>query len=206
MNLLDKIHVIDVGNVLDQELRHKFITQHKWNKRFYDASKRYVFVPHTGIDCFSPLFDIVYSEIRKIDSEIDFMSIEEQKEENLFAFVLVQNKDRNTFNWHNHFLYGYDHLTQGSREWYPSKWATVFYMCMPEGSGGIRFRENDKEILVEPKEGQLVIFPASLYHTPDLNHNEDWRISVNINLSDKNILMKGDRAIRGDISGWDMRY
>ena len=199
------IHVIDIGEVLDQELRHQFITQHKWNKRFYETSGKLSFVPHRGIDCFSSLFEIVYREIRKIDPDIDFMSIEEHKEQREeFAYVLVQNKDRNTFNWHNHFLFGFDQLTEGSRIWYPSKWTTVYYMCMPEGSGGIRFSD-DKEILMQPSEGQLLIFPSSLYHTPDITTSDDWRISINTNLVDSNIIMKGNRAIRGDISDWDLR-
>jgi len=203
---LDKIYVIDVGDVLDKKLRHKFITQHKWQKKFYNASKRYVFVPNGGIECFSPLFNIIYPEIRKIDSKIDFMSIEEQKEENLFAFALVQNKDRNTFIWHNHFLYAYDELHHGSIVWHPHKWSTVYYWRMPEGSGGIRFRENGKEILVNPKEGQLVIFPASLYHTPDINQCEDWRISININIADRNVLMRGNQVIQGDMTDWNFDY
>ena len=172
----------------------------------------YTFVPHTGLDCFSSLYEIVFSEIRKIDRDMNLMSIQDMKDQKHllpfwgdFTYVLVQNKDRNTFSWHNHFLYGFDQLTQGFKEWYPFKWATVYYMCMPEGSGGIRFKENDKEILIQPSEGQLIIFPASLYHTPDINHNEDWRISVNINLVDSDIIMKGNRAIRGDISDWDLR-
>ena len=76
---------------------------------------------------------------------------------------------------------------------------------MPEGSGGIRFQENDKEVVIQPSEGQLVIFPSSLYHTPDINHNEDWRISINVNVIDKNILMRGNRAILGDVRDWDFR-
>ena len=208
MNLLDKIHCIDIGtSFLDKErLRHKFITQHKWNDRFYKANEWYVFVPHTGLDCFTPLYDIIFSEIGKIDREINLMPIQGMKDiGGPFSFVLVQNKDRNTFNWHNHFLYQFDSLTQGAQEWHPFKWSTVYYMCMPEGSGGIRFKENDKEILVEPSEGQLVIFPSSLYHTPDINHNEDWRISINVNVIDKNILMRGNRAILGDVRDWDFR-
>ena len=204
---LDKISVIDIGtSFLDKEkLEHKFITQHKWNDRFYRANEWYVFVPHTGLDCFTSLYDIIFSEIRKIDSDINLMSIKGMKDiGGPFSFVLVQNKDRNTFNWHNHFLFGFDQLTEGSRIWYPSKWTTVYYMCMPEGSGGIRFSD-DKEILMQPSEGQLLIFPSSLYHTPDITTSDDWRISININVIDKNILMRGRQAIRGDISGWDLR-
>ena len=212
--LLDKIFTIDIGTSFTdiERLRHKFITQHKWNKRFYEASGMFVFVPHMGVDCLSPLFELIFSEVSKIDRDINLMSVQDMKEKKHlihgrgdFSYVLVQNKDRTPFNWHNHFLYGLDELTTGSREWYPFKWATVYYMSMPEGSGGIRFRENDKEILIQPKEGQLIIFPASLYHTPDITTSDDWRISINTNLVDSNIIMKGNRAIRGDISDWDLR-
>ena len=205
---LDKIFTIDIGtSFLDKKkLEHKFITQHKWNDKFYKAKEWYVFVPHTGIDCFTPLYDIIFSEIRKIDREINLMSIQGMKDiGGPFSFVLVQNKDRNTFNWHNHFLYQFNSLVQGAQEWHPFKWSTVYYMSMPKGSGGIRFKENDKEVVIQPSEGQLVIFPSSLYHTPDINHNEDWRISINVNVIDQNILMRGNRAIRGDVRDWDFR-
>ena len=211
--MLDQIYTLDIENPFSdiERLRHKFITQHKWNKRFYETSGMFTFVPHTGLDCFTPLYDTIFSEVRKIDREINLMSIQDMKERKdllpnrgNFSYVLVQNKDRSPFNWHNHFLYGFDQLTQGSREWYPFKWATVYYMSMPEGSGGIRFRENDKEILIQPQEGQLIIFPSSLYHTPDITTSDDWRISINTNLVDTSIIMKGNQAIRGDISGWEL--
>ena len=213
MPLLDQIYTLDIGHSFFdiERLRHKFITQHKWNKRFYETSGMFTFVPHTGLDCFTPLYEIIFSEVRKIDQDINLMPIQYMKERKdllpnrgNFSYVLVQNKDRSPFNWHNHFLYGFDQLTQGSREWYPFKWATVYYMSMPEGSGGIRFKENDKEILIQPKEGQLIIFPSSLYHTPDITTSDDWRISVNVNVIDQNIVMKGNQAILGDISEWGL--
>ena len=194
---LDQISVIDIGtSFLDKErLRHKFITQHKWNSRFEKSTGSYTFVPHTGLDCFSSLYEIVFSEVRKIDRDINLMSIQDMKELTHFTYVLVQNKNRNTIKWHNHFLYAYDELTQGHKEWYPFKWSTVYYMCMPEGSGGIRFRENDKEISLIPREGQLIIFPSSLDHTPDATTSDDWRISINVNVIDKNIMMRGNQVI-----------
>ena len=115
--LLDKIFTIDIGTSFTdiERLRHKFITPHKWTKRFYEASGMFVVVPHMGVDCLSPLFEIIFSEVSKIDRDINLMSVQDMKEKKHlihgrgdFSYVLVQNKDRTPFNWHNHFLYGLD--------------------------------------------------------------------------------------------------
>ena len=91
---LDKISVIDIGtSFLDKEkLEHKFITQHKWNDRFYRANEWYVFVPHTGLDCFTSLYDIIFSEIRKIDSDINLMSMFDEFLEIIYLIKTNQQK------------------------------------------------------------------------------------------------------------------
>jgi uncharacterized protein (TIGR02466 family) len=73
----------------------------------------------------------------------------------------------------------------------------TYYIKVPEGSGAIRFRDprpgvvlspfidgginTCKDIVLNPKEGQLVVFPNWLDHAVDVNEGTEPRISVAMN-------------------------
>jgi len=54
-------------------------------------------------------------------------------------------------------------------------WTYVFYVQMPNNLSGddgkLFFKIDDNEYSLLPKEGELIIFPASLSHTPKTNEN-----------------------------------
>jgi hypothetical protein len=54
-------------------------------------------------------------------------------------------------------------------------WTYVFYVQMPNNLNGddgkLFFKVEDNEYSLLPKDGELIIFPASLLHTPKLNEN-----------------------------------
>jgi uncharacterized protein (TIGR02466 family) len=72
-----------------------------------------------------------------------------------------------------------------------------YYIKIPEGAGPIRFRDprpgvvlspfingginTCQDILIHPKEGQLVVFPNWLDHAVDVNEADDTRISIAMN-------------------------
>ena len=58
----------------------------------------------------------------------------------------------------------------------------MYYFALPEGSGGIRFKNDTEQFEHTPKEGDLIFFPSDMLHTPLTNTCTDWRVSYNINL------------------------
>lgn len=74
----------------------------------------------------------------------------------------------------------------------------VYYIDVPDGSGNIIFRNpisdfqynklwktngpSDRERMVTPKNGDLIIFPSFLYHRVTLNHSNDQRITLAFNV------------------------
>ena len=58
----------------------------------------------------------------------------------------------------------------------------VFYVNVPsDKSGNINFYFNDNKITITPKTNDLVIFPADLHHSVDINEDEEDRISIAFN-------------------------
>ena len=63
-----------------------------------------------------------------------------------------------------------------------SKMSGVFYVNVPsDKSGNINFYFNDNKITITPKTNDLVIFPADLYHSVEINEDDGDRISIAFN-------------------------
>ena len=82
------------------------------------------------------------------------------------------NSNGNYNKWHTHS---------------PKEIVAVYYISTPEGSGNIEFRSKTEEKLysINPKAGQVIIFPGSLEHRVEENLSEELRISAGINLKKK---------------------
>lgn len=58
----------------------------------------------------------------------------------------------------------------------------VFYLKVPENSGDLRFHLDDEgEVIVPAKEGEMVLFPADLDHSVGVNRSGEERISLAFN-------------------------
>jgi len=64
------------------------------------------------------------------------------------------------------------------------KQAGVFYIQIPENSGNIEFKENDKIYSIIPYEGLLLVFPKIKHRVLPNNSDQD-RISMSFNIFDK---------------------
>ena len=71
----------------------------------------------------------------------------------------------NDTNWHNHE----QSATINS----------VIYLQVKDK--GIRFKHENKQIYIQPDNGDMLIFPSFLYHQPDVS-TDDKRISLNLEL------------------------
>lgn len=61
-------------------------------------------------------------------------------------------------------------------------YSAVYYVSVPDKSGTLIITENNKEIIIKPKEGMLVLFPPSLLHHVTKNESNDNRLSLGINI------------------------
>ena len=185
MSLQDYIHISHVGDDFIEDkplLISKLVTQHKWSKMFYKLNKLYVFeVAHNNLKYFDPIFEKTFAEYRRIfqdDTEIDEVTTKKK------SFCLIQNDKRNAYEWHHHH-------SKSKGDWYnnpPSLLtSSVYYIRLPEGSGGIKFRDPNEEIELMPSEGDLIFFPDNMLHTPAISTCTEYRISFNINIFPKNL-------------------
>ena len=60
--------------------------------------------------------------------------------------------------------------------------STVFYIKKPKDSGDILFLIDGKKHIHRPVEGELLVFPATYYHSPLPSNTKDYRIAININV------------------------
>lgn len=65
----------------------------------------------------------------------------------------------------------------------------VYYLNVPdEESGCIEFLIDDKLLVYQPKNFDLLIFPNYMIHRPTQNKKEEWRISINMEiLAEENV-------------------
>ena len=186
MSLKDFIYISHVGDdfIKDKELLiSKLIIQHKWSDKFYKARQSSALTPApTTYPLFEPVFEKTYAEYKRIyqdNTEIDDKLTKSQ------SYYLTQNKDCNAYNWHHHIPRLY-YTTNFYDENFKFLVSAVYYLRLPEGSGGIKFKDDFEEIELMPSEGDLFFFPNNMLHTPSLNTCTDYRISFNINLIPKN--------------------
>ena len=68
--------------------------------------------------------------------------------------------------------------------------STVFYLVKPEGqSGKIGFIINGKEETYNPREGELLMFPCNLDHSPLEYKGDTYRIALNTQVYTKNRIL-----------------
>ena len=185
MSLQDYIHISHIGDdfIKDKPLLiSKLITQHKWSKKFYDKMESNVFgVAHNNLRYFDSIFEKTFAEYKRVfqdDTEIDEVTTKKE------SFCLIQNDECNAYAWHHH-----DAKSKG--EWYNNSHSlltsSVYYIRLPEGSGGIKFKDDFEEIELMPSEGDLIFFPDNMLHTPALSTCTEYRVSFNINIFPKNL-------------------
>ena len=182
MSLQDYIHTSHIGDnfIEDKELLvSKLVAQHRWSGKVYGKTDYAFNVAQNNVRYFEPLWKKTFEEYERIypnHTKID------QPHTKKASYCLIQNKERNAYTWHNH-----DPNTRG--QWYAPTVlvSSVYYIRLPEGSGGIKFRDDFEEIELMPSEGDLYFFPSNMSHTPSLNTCTDYRVSFNINISLKNL-------------------
>jgi len=166
MALKDYIHIRHIGNVFEDKelLVSKLITQHKWSGKFYKAARGYAFnVSYNNTKLIEPLYQKVFEECERI-----YHTTINKEDTKNNSYCLVQNESRNVHTWHQHdqpdiFI------------------SSVYYLHLPKGSGGIKFKDDFEEIELTPREGDLFFFPSNMSHTPAHSTCTDYRISYNIN-------------------------
>lgn len=98
-----------------------------------------------------------------------------------WIYIMDYNTENEIYHTHKDLI-EYDGRIQ-------TDWTFCFYIQMPknikEDEGKISFKTNDKnEYLLLPEEGDLIIFPADLLHTPKLIKNSEMdRIVIAGNIS-----------------------
>ena len=186
MSLKDYIHISHVGDdfIKDKELLiSKLIVQHKWSDKIYRASKGDVLPPARNIlPLLEPIFEKTFDEHKRIyQDNIEIDDVITKRE----SYFLTQNKDRQGYDWHHH-VPNWQNRSLGNIDDNLKMNSAVYYLRLPEGSGGIKFKDDFEEIELIPSEGDLFFFPYNMWHTPSLNTCTDYRISFNINLIPKN--------------------
>jgi actin-related protein len=83
-------------------------------------------------------------------------------------WVYTNNKDNTFTNWHSHEII---HNLPNVK----NKWTYVFYVQMPNNlmnnEGKLSFKVDNKEYNILPDEGDIIIFPATLVHKPEMSPN-----------------------------------
>tara|TARA_B100001175_G_scaffold49686_1_gene39053 strand:+ start:389 stop:961 length:573 start_codon:yes stop_codon:yes gene_type:complete len=185
MALRDLIHIVHIGDDFfeDKEsLLRKMIIQSKWTvkKRYRTGFLAFPLTPN-NTHYLDPLQKRVFKECFKIYG----IPICEGRTKSA-SYALVTNRLHNAYTWHTHekSKYGYQpaFTVNESQHVFAS---SVYYYALPEGSGGIGFRKDDEEIELMPKEGDLIFFPSDMLHSPLGNTCTDWRVSININVVEK---------------------
>ncbi len=185
MSLQDYIHFSHIGDdfIKDKPLLiSKLVTQHKWSQKIYDKKKSNVFsVAYNNLRYLDPIFEKTLTEYKKIFQ--DNIEIDEEKTKRQ-SFCLIQNDECNAYSWHHH-----EPKSKGA--WYDDSptllISSVYYIRLPSGSGGIKFKDDSEEIEFMPSEGDLIFFPHTMLHTPALSTCREYRVSFNINIFPKNL-------------------
>ncbi len=153
-----------------ESICNKLVTKHKWSHKRYKSGK-YVFdIAPNNIRYFQPLFDRVYHEVKGLYPRAD---IPEKFASAIWAYV--SNKDRSVTFLHNHM-----------KEKIQRDISTVYYLKKPEGSGDIMFLVDGEKVIHTPEEGDLLVFPATMYHAPMPTECDEYRIAININVITNN--------------------
>tara|TARA_B100000945_G_scaffold57950_1_gene43004 strand:+ start:213 stop:797 length:585 start_codon:yes stop_codon:yes gene_type:complete len=190
VSLLDQIHISHIGDVLEDKplVISKLLAQDKWNRRIYEKKDTTDLptdpwgfgVAYNNRRYFDVLFEKIFSEYQRIfsdDREID--EVITRKE----SYCLMQTDERTGIGWHDHNpSYG-----ASMNKVNPSLplISAVYYLSLPEGSGGIKFKNDTEEIKVMPSEGDLIFFPHTMLHKPARCSCKENRISFNINIFPK---------------------
>lgn len=144
----------------------KLILQHKWSNKNYNRGE-YVFdIAPSNLGFFQPLFDIIKQEVITLYPKADIPDRIFNK-----SWAYVSNQDRTVSFMHNH-------MSEKIRK----DISTVFYLKKPPHSGDIMFLLGDEEYIHTPVEGELLIFPATYYHSPLPSQTKEYRIAINVNV------------------------
>jgi hypothetical protein len=83
-------------------------------------------------------------------------------------WVYTNNRYNTLTHWHSHEII--NNLTNVKNEW-----TYVFYVQMPNNlvgnEGKLSFKIDDNEYDILPNEGDIIIFPATLLHKPEMSPN-----------------------------------
>ena len=165
----NSIHYTNIGTDWSEDVEglcNKLILQHKWSKKNYSQGQ-YVFdIAPNNIRYFQPLFDIVVSKVREL---YPAAIIPEKFASSCWAYV--SNQERSVSVLHTHIS-----------EKVSKDLSTVFYIKKPKDSGDILFLIDGKKHIHRPVEGELLVFPATYYHSPLPSNTKDYRIAININV------------------------
>ncbi len=64
-------------------------------------------------------------------------------------------------------------------------YSAVYYLKVPEDSGHLIINEKQKELIIKPQAGMLVLFPPELVHHVTKNNSNEFRLSLGINIGCK---------------------
>lgn len=76
--------------------------------------------------------------------------------------------------------------------------SAVYYIRVPENSGNLIMHEGDREIMVQPQEGKLVMFAPAVLHEVTANLGSGLRLSVGMNVGPAD-----GWSVAGNDSGFD---
>jgi hypothetical protein len=122
---------------------------------------------------------ICVDHIRKLKSPNNIVNYYQKN------WVYTNNKNNIYTDWHSHE--NIHNLSNVKNEW-----TYVFYVQMPNNllnnEGKLLFKVRDSEYGILPEEGDVVIFPATLSHKPELSPNSTQeRIVIGGNFTEINI-------------------
>jgi hypothetical protein len=60
--------------------------------------------------------------------------------------------------------------------------SAAYYIRVPGQSGDLVLYDDDRQIVIRPREGKLVMFPPSLLHEVTTSHSHELRLSVGMNI------------------------
>jgi 2OG-Fe(II) oxygenase superfamily len=60
--------------------------------------------------------------------------------------------------------------------------SAAYYICVPEQSGDLVLHEGDRQVIVRPREGKLVLFSPALLHEVTTSHSHELRLSIGMNI------------------------
>jgi hypothetical protein len=60
--------------------------------------------------------------------------------------------------------------------------SAVYYIRVPENSGDLILHDDERQVVIQPREGKLLMFAPSLLHEVTVNHSREMRLSVAFNV------------------------